>query len=300
MNLKDMHYVVAIADTGSFSKAAERCHVSQPALSTQIRKLEDYLGVRIFERGGREITLTAIGSDVLAHARRIVRESEALLATVRAAGPTETQAVSIGCFPTLAPYLFPRVVPSLVTAEPPVRFSLVEDKTARLLEALREGELDVALLALPVPVDGLEVHSLFSEEFLACVRSDHPLAARAQVCYEDLAGEDLLLLAEGHCMRDQALAVCAMQGLNYRRDYAATSLETLRQMVVAGAGVTLLPRLAVRADDPGITCVPIGPSSPSRTIAMVWSETATRAAFYAERVLPHFRDIAGEAVRAAA
>jgi len=289
MNLRDMRYVAAVADTGSFSKAAERCHVSQPALSTQIRKLEDYLGVAIFERGGRELTVTEIGGEVVARARRIIRESEALLATVREARASELQAVSLGCIPTLAPYLFPRVVPSLVEARPELRLKLVEVETDELLGQLREGRLDMALLALPLPVEGLEVHSLFSEEFLVCLRRDHHLAARDYLRYEHLGGESLLLLSEGHCLREQALAVCSMQGLNFRRDYAATSLETLRQMVVAGGGVTFMPRLAMRHADAALQYVPIAPAPPTRTIALVWPEEAAGAGYYGERVLPELR-----------
>lgn len=296
MNLRDMQYIAAVAEEHSFSKAAERCFVSQPALSTQVRKLEEYLGVTLFERGGREILVTEVGAAIIAHARRIIRESEQMLATARAAGASASQSVSIGAFPTLAPYLFPRLVAPLVQARPELRLELVEDKTAELLARIQDGRLDLALLALPVPVEGLEIHSLFSEEFLVCMPVGHPLAGRDAIHYEDLAGEDLLLLSEGHCMRDQALSVCAMQGLNFRRDYAATSLETLRQMVVAGAGITLMPRLAIRADsiDAGLVYRPLAPAAPARTIALVWVEEATRGGLYAERLLPALRALSGE------
>jgi len=290
MNLKDLRYVIAIAETGSFSKAAERCFVSQPALSSQVRKLEETLGVKIFDRGSREVVPTEAGAVVVAHARRIVREAELLVNAVKAAGAREGAPVSLGAFPTLAPYLFPRLVPALTERHPELRLTLIEEKTDTLLAMLHEGRLDLALLALPVPLEGLEARSLFSEDFLVCVRGDHPLASAESLHYEDLKGEELLLLDEGHCMRDQALEVCAMRELNFRRDYSATSLETLRQMVVAGGGITLIPRLAIPERDESLRYIPILPSSPDRTIALVWRAHAEDAALYEDKLLPTLRE----------
>ncbi|MFT4585572.1 MAG: LysR family hydrogen peroxide-inducible transcriptional activator [Gammaproteobacteria bacterium] len=287
MNLRDLRYIVAVADTGSFSKAAQACFVSQPALSAQIAKLENYLDIKIFERQSRAIVITEIGAAVIAHARRIVLESERLLSTVRDAGGQEIQAVSIGCFPTLAPYLFPSIAPALIGAESSLRLNLVEERSADLLRALNEGKLDIAFLALPVPLDGLDAHTLFSENFLVCMRAHHPLAKRdGPLHYEHLAGEELLLLADGHCMRDQALSVCAMQDLNFRRDYSGTSLETLRQMVAIGAGITFIPELAVRDDNDALAYRAIEPSPPDRTIAMLWRSDSPLSAYFENKLLP--------------
>lgn len=278
MNLRDLRYLVAVAQHRHFGRAAASCFVSQPTLSTQIRKLEEELGVTLIERAPRRVLLTPIGRDIAERARRILTEVDQLREAARRAADPEAGTVRLGLFPTLGPYLLPHVMPAIRAQMPRLELLLVEEKTDTLLRMLREGRLDAGLLALPVHGPQLHVEPLFEEPFVLAVPDRHPLARRkGPIRLDDLAHESLLLLEEGHCLRDQALDVCHLAGAEEKPEFRATSLETLRQMVAAGVGITLLPVLAVQPPvprSPAVRLLAFEDPAPSRRIAMVWRPTS--------------------------
>ncbi len=278
MNLRELEYLVAVGDYGHFGRAADACHVSQPTLSTQLRKLEAELGVSLIERTPRRATLTPVGQLIAERARGALHEVGDIVELARAARDPSSGTVRVGLFPTLAPYLLPHVVGALHDRFPRLELLLVEEKSATLLEQLRDGRLDAALLARPQRDDALHEEVLFDEEFVLAVPVGHDLARESgPVDVSVLADTDLLLLDEGHCLRDQALSVCATTGASERRGFRATSLETLRQMVAAGVGMTLLPRLSVEppvTPAPGIVLRPFSAPAPRREIAMYWRRTS--------------------------
>jgi LysR family transcriptional regulator, hydrogen peroxide-inducible genes activator len=296
VNLSDLRYLVAVADHRHFGRAAEACFVSQPTLSTQIKKLEKELGVELFERNPRQVLLTAAGARVVDHARQALAEADAIRDVARQARDPEAGTLRVGVFPTLAPYLLPHIVPSLHERFPQLELLLVEEKTEVVVQQLRDGQLDVGVLALPIDEPTLHEEPLFEEDFVLAVPTDHPLAeTRTTIDLSALAGEQLLLLEEGHCLRAQALSVCQMNGAGERRGFRATSLETLRQMVAAGVGTTLLPELAVHEPVPhydGVRLVRFRSPAPSRHIAMYWRTTSAFDGF-----LPKVADVVRTAVR---
>lgn len=277
MNIRDLQYLAAVAENRHFGRAAEACNVSQPTLSMQLKKLEEYLGVQLFDRSRRRVAVTPAGEKVLRHARVILREVEEIREVARAAQDPLSGELRLGAFPTLAPYLLPRVVPEISKQLPNIRLLLVEEKTDDLIEMLEQGTLDAALLALPVGDDGLETAPLFEDRFLLAVPPGHHFAKKKSIKSEELADERLLLLEDGHCLRDQALDVCQMTGAAEQQDFRATSLETLRQMVASGVGITLIPELA-KQDTDGIVYIPFKNPPPSRTIGLVWRPGAAREA----------------------
>ena len=282
MNLRDLRYLIALADLRHFGRAAEACHVSQPTLSTQVRKLEEELGVALVERAPRQVMLTAAGRDIVERARRVLADVEQMRETARRAADPEAGTVRLGIFPTLGPYLLPHVVPGVRARFPRLELLLVEEKTELLLAMLRDGRLDAALLALPLHEDWLECEFLFEEPFLLAVPAGHALAARHDLRLADLADQHLLLLEDGHCLRDQALEVCALAGAGEKEGFRATSLETLRQMVAAGVGITLLPMLAIKppvSSSPDLKLVDFRAPAPSRRVAMVWRRSSAMAGF---------------------
>jgi LysR family hydrogen peroxide-inducible transcriptional activator len=277
VNLRDLNYLVALADLRHFGKAADACFVSQPTLSTQIKKLEDELGVILIERAPRKVMLTAAGQDVVQRARRIVADVNEMKEAARRSRDPAAGTLRLGVFPTLAPYFLPHAVPALRQHFPQLELLLVEEKSDVLLQRLREGKLDAALLALPLHDEQLHAQFLFEEPFLLAAPNGHPLAQTAPLSSDDLNHETLLLLEDGHCLRDQALDVCRLSGAQEKSGFRATSLETLRQMVAAGVGVTLLPQLAVHpsiAQPAGVTLVPFRKPAPSRSIALVWRKSS--------------------------
>jgi LysR family hydrogen peroxide-inducible transcriptional activator len=279
MNLRDLQYLVTLAETGHFGEAAERCHVSQPTLSAQIKKLEEYLGVQLFERQPRKVTPTDVGRRIVERARRVTQEADDIRALARASRDPLTGKLKVGLIPTIAPYLLPRIAARLRKKLPELQLMLYEYQTGPLLERLRSGELDLAILALPADTDGLETRSLFAESFLVAMPRNHRLTARKRLKPADLAGETLLLLEDGHCLRDQALEVCGNVPVGEDQDFRATSLETLRQMVAAGLGVTLIPRLAAEgpiAASKGLEFRPFAPPSPERMVGAAWRKSSTR------------------------
>jgi LysR family hydrogen peroxide-inducible transcriptional activator len=282
LNLRDLRYLVALAEHRHFGRAAAASFVSQPTLSTQIRKLEDELGVSLVERAPRRVMLTPIGREIAERARKVIAEVEQMAVIARRSQDPEAGSVRLGLFPTLAPYLLPHVLPGLRTRFPRLELLLVEEKTDQILARLRDGRLDAGLLALPVHDDQLHVEPLFDEPFLLAVPQRHPMAGRASLQLRDLDDQHLLLLEEGHCLRDQALDVCRMAGADERDGFRATSLETLRQMVASGVGITLLPMLSVQPPvpvSPDIALLPFRGKAPHRRIAMVWRRSSAMSGF---------------------
>jgi LysR family hydrogen peroxide-inducible transcriptional activator len=293
MNLRDLKYLVSLADHKHFGRAAAACYVSQPTLSTQIKKLEDELGVPLVERAPRKVMLTPAGRDAADRARRIVAEVEQMKEAARRSQDPEVGTVRLGLFPTLGPYLLPHVVPRLRARFPHLELLLVEEKSDVLLSRLREGKLDAGLLALPVADDQLHTEFLFEEPFLLAVPESHPLAKRKSLTLAELSQHQLLLLEDGHCLREQALDVCRLSGANEKSEFRATSLETLRQMVAADVGITLLPTLAVKppvARYENIHLLGFSDSHPSRQIAMVWRRSSAMNDFLME-LAGVFRDL---------
>ena len=285
MNLRDLKYLIALADLRHFGKAADACFVSQPTLSTQVRKLEEELGVTLVERAPRKVMLTATGQDVVQRARRIVADVEQMREAARRSKDPESGSLRLGVFPTLAPYLLPHVVPQLRERFPQLELLLVEEKSDVLLQRLREGRLDAALLALPVHDEQLHAEFLFEEAFVLAAPQGHELATRTSLHVDELSDQRLLLLEDGHCLREQALEVCRLSGANEKSEFRATSLETLRQMVAANVGITLLPTLAIKppvARSPNIHLLGFSDSHPSRQIAMLWRRSSAVGGFLLE------------------
>ena len=279
MNLRDLRYFVALADTRHFGKAAERSFVSQPTLSAQIKKLETYLGVQLIERQPRKVTLTEMGARILPLARSILQESDEIVSLARNDHDPLSGKLKVALIPTIGPYLLPLVARKLRKQLPRLKVMLYEYQTQPLLEKLRAGDIDLGILALPVPLDGLEARPLYDEDFTLAVPSNSPLAKRSNVKIDDLTGETLLLLEDGHCLRDQALDVCSRIDVKESEDYRATSLETLRQMVAAGLGITLLPKLATRGpfgSGQGLTVKEFSRPVPSRSVGAVWRKSTAR------------------------
>lgn len=279
MNLRDLTYLVAVADHLHFGKAASACHVSQPTLSMQLKKLEEFLGVQLFERGNRQVLLTPVGKEIISHARHVLQESEAIRAIARVSKDPFAGELRLGIFPTLAPYLLPKIMMQVKKRFPKLSLMLLEEKTPVILEQLKEGVLDAALLALPLHEPHVTTQELFHEPFYLAVPSSHALARKTSVTFSDLKKEEMLLLDEGHCLRDQALQVCQAIGIGEARTFRATSLETLRQMVAAGNAVTLIPELAVKPQ-PGIAYIPFSKTPPSRAIGLVWRSRSSRTKLF--------------------
>ena len=281
MNLKDLKYLVALADTGHFGKAAERSFVSQPTLSAQLKKLEEFLGVKLVERQPKNVQLTEVGKQVVVRARRMLEEGDEIVALARHNTDPLAGKLKLGLIPTIGPYLLPRVMQKIRKALPALGLMLYEYQTEPVLKRLRDGEIDLGILALPAPQDGLESRPLYEEAFTLALPQQHPLADKATVRVQDLKGHPLLLLEDGHCLRDQALEVCSRVDVKEVEDFRATSLETLRQMVVAGLGITLLPELAVESpfgSQRGLSIKHFAKPAPSRTVGAGWRKSSTRTA----------------------
>jgi LysR family transcriptional regulator, hydrogen peroxide-inducible genes activator len=281
MNLKDLKYLVALADTGHFGRAAQRTFVSQPTLSAQLKKLEEYLGVKLVERHPKNVQLTEVGKQIVARARHMLSEGDEIVALARNNTDPLSGKLKVALIPTIGPYLLPRVMQKLRKALPQLGLMLYEYQTEDLLKRLKEGEIDLGILALPIEQDGLECRRLYREEFTVALPSDNPLAQKPSIKISDLKGQTLLLLEDGHCLRDQALEVCSRIDVREAEDFRATSLETLRHMVVAGLGVTLMPELAVESpfgSQRGLVIRQFTKPAPARTVGAVWRKSTTRSA----------------------
>lgn len=299
MNLRALQYFVKLADLRHFSKAAEACFVSQPTLSTQIRKLEEELGVQLVERSPKNIMLTPVGKDIAERARLVLSDIDQLRQVARRSGNPQTGTLRLGLFPTLAPYLLPHVMPTLRKNYPNLTLRLSEEKTGDCIRLLQQGKLDAALLALPITDEGMEVETLFEEPFVVALPGEHDLATQDKVSMQDLEGAELLLLEEGHCLRDHALEVCAIAGAREQVDFHATSMETLRQMVAADVGVTLMPILSIKppiARTGNLVIKPFEDPAPTRTIALVWRKSSALSDFLRE-IADCFRNLPAELLK---
>ncbi|UEM04400.1 LysR family transcriptional regulator [Skermanella rosea] len=285
VTLKHLRYLVAVADTLHFGRAADAANISQPSLSAQIQQLEEALGTQLVERTKRRVMLTPIGTEVAERARRILAEVRDLADSVQGVAAPLAGDLRLGVIPTVGPYLLPRVLPSLRRTYPDLRLYLREDQTGRLVERLKGGDLDTLMLAMPVAEPSFEAEPLFDETFVVALPAGHRLAARNQVSESDLADEQVLLLEDGHCFRDQALAVCGDARARDRESFAATSLDTLREMVASRIGITLLPALSVTgasAPNGSVEIRPFAPPCPSRRVALVWRREAARGREFKE------------------
>jgi LysR family transcriptional regulator, hydrogen peroxide-inducible genes activator len=271
-SLRQLQYAAAVAETLSFRRAAERCHVSQPSLSTQIAELEGALGVRLFERDRRRVLVTSAGRALLDAARNVLLAADDLVAVARRAGDPLAGTLRVGVIPTVSPYLLPSATPALRAAFPALNVQWLEDKTEVLVARLQAGALDAALLALEAELGDVEHAVVAKDPFLLAAPKGHPLARRPGLATPaELREADVLLLDEGHCLREQALAVCT-RGRARELEFRATSLATLVSMVAGGAGVTLLPQLAApfEARRGELVLRAFAEPAPHRTLALVW------------------------------
>lgn len=276
MNIRDLKYLVAVAEHKHFGHAADACFVSQPTLSTQLKKLEEELGVTLIERTNRQVMLTEVGEDVVARAQQVLRDVDELVHTAEEYADPLGGNFRLGIIPTVAPYLLPKILGPLRKTFPKLKMHLTEGQTAVISQMLREGDLDAVILALPLDEDNVVEYELYSEPFYFAVSRQHPKANRKSVTLEDLENEEVLLLEDGHCLRDQALDVCNSHNAVENTNFRATSLETLRQMVAANVGITLMPELAITGRSGALRYLPFRGSSPHRVIGLCWRQSSTR------------------------
>jgi len=287
MTLTELKYIVAVARERHFGRAAEACFVSQPTLSVAIRKLEDELGVTLFERGGAEVGVTGIGQRIVTQAQKVLEESASIKEIARQGHDPLAGPLRVGVIHTIGPYLLPRLVPTQIARTPQMPLVLQENFTLRLVELLRQGEIDCAIMALPLPEAGLITKPLYDEPFVVAMPRSHEWASRESISAEDLKQQTMLLLGTGHCFRDQVLEVCpelsrfsaANDGI--QRTFEGSSLETIRHMVAAGIGVTVLPLTAVPTPLPEnslIRYVPFEGHAPDRRVVLAWRRSFPRLA----------------------
>lgn len=284
MKLRDLEYLVALDEEGHFARAAERCFVSQPTLSGQLKKLEEELGVLLVERSSRQVVMTEVGRAVAAQARQVLAGAREIKGIAESYHDPMAGALQLGLIPTVAPYLLPLIMPRLKAAYPDLKLWLHEQQTHMLMERLRRAELDLLILALPVPSHDFKQVDLFREPFSLAVPRDDALAGKGQATLTDLQGREVMLLEEGHCLREHALDVCFRGGASEYGAFHATSLETLRHMVGEGMGITLMPQLAIpqhpnRADT--VRYLPFEAPAPTRRIGMLYRKGSYRAATFA-------------------
>ena len=285
MTLTELKYIVAVARERHFGRAAEACFVSQPTLSVAIRKLEDELGVTIFERGGSEVGVTVIGQTLVSQAQKVLEESANLKELARHGNDPLAGALRVGVIHTIGPYLLPKLVPWHISCTPQMPLVLQENFTVKLIELLRQGEIDCAILALPLPEAGLATRALYDEPFVVVIPASHPWANRKSVSAEDLKQQNMLLLGSGHCFRDQVLEVCpelsrfaaASEGI--QRTFEGSSLETIRHMVAAGIGITVMPLTAVPESERNNTLlryIKFDKPVPDRRVVLAWRKSYPR------------------------
>ena len=287
MTLTELKYIVAVAREKHFGHAAEACFVAQPTLSVAIKKLEDELGVPIFERGGSEISMTPLGSQIVAQAERVLEQTAAIREIAKQNKDPLTGQLRLGVIYTVAPYLLPQLVRNMIERVPQMPLVLQENFTVKLVEMLRQGELDAAIMAQPFPQQGLLVQPLYDEPFVVAMPSSHPWSKRERISSADLKNETMLLLGNGHCFRDQVLEVCpemarfSTTGDGIARTFEGSSLETIRHMVASGIGITVLPKASVpdmQAQDGLLRYVPFEDPVPTRRVVIAWRKSFTRRA----------------------
>ncbi len=276
MNLRDLHYFVTLAQVEHFGTAAKRCFVSQPTMSMQIKKLEEELGVELFERDNKRVFITNIGRELLARATDILANVAEFKEAARTACDPMRGILRLGVIPTVAPYLLPLVLPAIQHQFPNLKIGLIEEKTTTLIDQLAAGGLDAAIMASPVAGDFVQ-RDLYEEPFYFACAADAPMAKQSLIKLSALTAYPVMLLEEGHCLREQAMAICHLvQAENYA-DFTATSLETLRLMVEVGYGVTLLPALVARdVKATHLSVIPFEKPWPTRTIALYWRPSSAR------------------------
>jgi LysR family hydrogen peroxide-inducible transcriptional activator len=278
--LRQLQYLKLLAEHGSFSRAAEAAHVSQPALSAGVQELERVLGAPVVERARSGVILTPVGREAVRRAGDVLTRAEDLVDAARSAGRPLSGRFRLGIIPTVAPYLLPRALPRIRQAYPGLKLFLREDLTPRLIGALRSGALDAAVIALPYDESGLETAHVGHDEILIATPEGHRLALGARIDPQALERGELILLEDGHCLRDQALAACALDAPKGEEVFAATSLQTLVQMIDAGLGVSFLPAMAVRAgltQGTGVSVRPLAADAPKREIVVAWRAGSSRA-----------------------
>ena len=285
MTLTELKYIVAVARQKHFGHAAEACFVAQPTLSVAIKKLEDELGVVIFERGGTEVSVTPLGAQIVAQAERVLEQTAAIKEIANQNKDPLAGPLRLGIIYTIGPYLLPSLVKTMISTVPQMPLILQENFTTRLIELLRQGELDAAIMALPFPEHGLMVQPLYDEEFIVALPKHHKWAERSEIAAQDLKSETMLLLGNGHCFRDQVLEVCpemsrfSTAGDGIARTFEGSSLETIRHMVASGIGVTVLPQASVpdrHTKDGMVRYVPFNQPVPSRRVVLAWRKSFTR------------------------
>ncbi len=277
MNIRDLKYVIEIAKERNFARAAENSFVSQPALSMQIKKLEDELGVQIFERDKKNFLITEVGKKIIEKAKIILQESEEIKSIAQNSRDPFSGEFRVGAFPTLASYFFPEILPKISKKFPKLKTLLVEEKTDDLIAKLKEGKIDAAFLAMPISEENLDSIKIFEEPFLLAVPKNHELTKKQKVQTKDLKKKEVMLLEDGHCLREQALEACAMFGAS-EQSYKASSLETLRQMIAIGNGITFIPKIAIRdidKKDQKISYLQIT-NAPSRKIGLYFRKTSVK------------------------
>lgn len=298
MEIHQLRYFVAVAQTRNFSRAAERCHVAQPSLSQQIMKLEDELGEKLFERSRRHVSLTPAGELFVPHAERVLGELAAARDRVRDLRGEVRGEVTVGALPTIAPYLLPEALAALEEKHPGIRVTVHEDTTQNLVRLAREREIDLAIVSLPVEARGIESTPLFDEELLVALPTAHPLARRRTLGLDELREESFILMQESHCLSGQSLQFCRTGGLAPRVTFRSAQMETMQAFVAAGRGVSLVPAMArVRGDYPGVAYRRVRRPGPARTIGVIArsGRAASRAtqALQALLLRPRAPDTAG-------
>jgi LysR family hydrogen peroxide-inducible transcriptional activator len=283
MTLTELKYIVAVARERHFGRAAETCFVSQPTLSVAVKKLEEELDVKIFERGSAEVSVTPLGEQIVRQAQQVIEQAQSIREIAKLGKNPLQGPLRLGIIYTIGPYLLPDLVRQAIDRVPQMPLLLQENFTARLLEMLRAGELDCAIMAEPFPDTGLALAPLYDEPFVAAVPAGHPLARRKRISAEELKDETLLLLGTGHCFRDHVLEVCpeyarfAGNALGMRKSFEGSSLETIKYMVASGMGVTVVPQLSVPHDaQPHIRYIPFSQPAPTRRVVLAWRRSFPR------------------------
>lgn len=283
MTLTELKYIVAVAREKHFGRAAEACFVSQPTLSVAIKKLEDELDVKIFERGGNEVSVTPLGEEIVRQAQQVIEQAATIKEIAKRGKDPVSGPLRLGIIYTIGPYLLPDLVKVAIERVPQMPLMITENFTAKLLESLRTGEIDCAIMAEPFPDTGLAVAPLYDEPFLAAVPKSHALAKRKSVSAEELKHETMLLLGTGHCFRDHVLEVCpeyarfSSDAEGIRKSFEGSSLETIKYMVASGMGVTVVPQLSVPKDpQPHVKYIRFTDPVPTRRVVLAWRRTFPR------------------------
>ena len=280
MNLRELEYLAAIDEFRHFRKAAEKCFVSQPTLSGQLKKLESEIGVQLVERTTRNVFLTPIGQEIVKKAHIILAEAASIEDLVKTYSDPMSGRVNIGLIPTIAPYLLPHIVQPIKRTYPQLEIILHEVQTEVMLKQLGEGTLDAGILAVPLETRGIEQIILYNEPFYVAVNNQHEFAKKSKIIKEDLRGETLLLLGEGHCLRGQVLEVCSYAMTRERKDFQDTSLETIRHMVSTGIGITLIPQTAIFSkilnQNSPIKYIPFSKPAPARSVGLLFRKNSSR------------------------